>query len=51
MMRYRYEDAVIQFRSSNNDPAWYAAAIEGQVTITILEAWASTDGLVSPRIL
>ncbi|SRR5258706_14016764 len=49
--RYRYEDAVTQFRSSNNDPVWYAAAIEGQVTITVLEAWASSDGLVSLLIL
>ena len=45
--RYRYEDAVTQFRSSNNDPVWYAAAIEGQITVTVLEAWASTDSLVS----
>lgn len=49
--RYRYEDAVTQFRSSNNDPVWHAAAIEGQVTVNLLEAWASTDGLVSVYIL
>ena len=49
--RYRYEDAMTQFRSSNNDPVWYAATLEGQATIAVLEAWASTDGLVSPRIL
>jgi hypothetical protein len=48
--RYRYEDAIIQFRSSSNDPVWYAAAIEGQVTVTVLEAWATSDGLVSLRI-
>ena len=47
---YRYEEAMSQFRSSNNDPVWYAAALEGQATIAVLEAWASTDGLVSPRI-
>jgi hypothetical protein len=50
-LRCRYEDAVTQFRSSNNDPVWYAAALEGQVTVTVLEAWASADGLVSLRIL
>jgi hypothetical protein len=48
--RCRYEDAVTQFRSSNNDPVWYAAALEGQATVTVLEAWASADGLVSLRI-
>jgi len=46
-VRTRYEDAVTQFRSSNNDPVWYAAALEGQATVAVLEAWASTDGLVN----
>jgi len=43
----RYNDALTHLKS-NPDPVWHASVLEGLSTVGILEAWASSGGLVSP---
>lgn len=39
-----YNEAIVLFKASS-DPIWYASALEGLATITVLEAWSAGHGL------
>ncbi|KZT26443.1 hypothetical protein NEOLEDRAFT_1062821 [Neolentinus lepideus HHB14362 ss-1] len=39
-----YNEAIVLFKTSP-DPIWYASALEGLVTVTVLEAWSAGHGL------
>lgn len=41
----RYTEAIQLFKSSQ-DVAWYAAALEGIATVSMIEAWSAGNGLV-----
>lgn len=45
--RDRYGEAVSLLSKSHQDSIWYAAALEGQCTVQVLEAWTAGHGLVS----
>lgn len=42
----RYNESLALFKSSTQDVAWHASALEGLATIPIVEAWSSTHGVV-----
>lgn len=41
----RYNEAV-QLLKTSYDPVWYACTLEGMVTVSVMEAWSSGQGLV-----
>ena len=44
-LSYRYNEAIVLFKGPP-DTAWHASALEGLATIPVVEAWASTHGVV-----
>lgn len=45
MSLFRYTEAIVLFKNPHDAP-WHASALEGLATIPIVEAWASTHGVV-----